>query len=169
MSRQPKMRVHIEFEGLRQDFEGSADEVLKAIITLLSRTYPTFEVARRLMFTPDLVRLSESLVGVVQIAPEGLLLTVDHDLPTDEAICLTLLGVYAASGLGKMDKDSMSPKELSKTTGKALRTVSNQLAWMVDEGLVRRVGRGEYQIGSPGIKRAEETIERLKADGRLKA
>ncbi|MFQ6076906.1 MAG: hypothetical protein ACE5Z5_12400 [Candidatus Bathyarchaeia archaeon] len=166
MGSQPKLRVHVEFDGHRQDFEGTADEVLKAFITFLNRTYPTFKVARRLMFTPDLVKLSETLVGVVEIAPEGLLLTSGRELPAEEAICLTLLGVYVASGLGKLDRESMSPRELSQTTGKALRTISNQLAWMVDEGIVRRVGRGEYQIGSRGIKRAEEIIQRIKSERR---
>ncbi|MEM3041462.1 MAG: hypothetical protein QXG97_05510, partial [Nitrososphaerota archaeon] len=54
--------------------------------------------------------------------------------------------------------DSLTALGLAKVTGKALKTVSNQVAWMVDDGLVERVGRGEYRITSLGIKRAQEII-----------
>jgi len=61
--------------------------------------------------------------------------------------------------------DSLSAAGLAKATGKALKTVANQVAWMVDEGLIERVGRGEYRITSRGIKRAEEIAVNLKKGG----
>jgi len=38
----------------------------------------------------------------------------------------------------------------------------NQLAWMVNDGIVDRVGRGEYRITSMGIKKTEEILKQLK-------
>jgi predicted transcriptional regulator len=56
----------------------------------------------------------------------------------------------------------LSTNELAKVTGKAMKTMFNQLAWMVNDGIVERVERGEYRLTSRGIKKTEEVIRQLK-------
>ncbi len=158
-----RLKVHLEGEGFREVFEGTADEVMKAMIAFLTRVYPTFDIAQRLTFAPDITQLSEKLTGIAQVAPEGLILLAGRELPAEEAVCITLLGAYVVNRLGKLGRESMSSSELSKTTGKALKTIVNQLALLVDDGMVERVGRGEYRITSMGIRHAEEILQRLKA------
>ena len=118
------------------------------------KVYPALEMARKLTFAPDLTRLSEALVGIVELTPEGVLLN-RRELSAEQAILICLLGGYVGYRLGRWESDSMSASVLSKVSGKALKTISNQIALMVDEGLVERVGRSEYRITSLGIKRAE--------------
>ena len=156
------LKVHVEFGDSKADFEGNPDDVTKAFLAFLSGTYPAFELAKRLTFTPDIAKLAENLVGIIEFSPEGLLVTF-QDLPAEEAILLSLIGAYLGYKFGKIGSDALSAVGLSKTTGKALKTVSNQLAWMVDDGLVERIGRGEYRITSAGIKRSEKIIQEIKA------
>jgi len=156
-----KLKIHVEFGELREDFEGNPDEVVRAFLTSLSKVYPSLELAKKLTFQPDLAKLAESLVGLVEFAPEGLLVQAG-EAPADEAIIISLVGGYVGYRLGKTGDDTSTADGLAKTTGKALKTVSNQLAWIVDDGLVERVERGKYRITSLGIKRFEQIAERLR-------
>jgi len=165
MSSQSNLKVHVEFGDAKADFEGNPDEVSKAFLTFLNKIYPAFELAQRLTFNPDLAKLTEGLVGILEFAPEGAFL-VFTELPAEEAIILSLIGVYIGNRLGRITNDAVSANGLSKMTGKALKTMSNQLAWMVDDGLVERVGRGEYRITSIGIKRSERILQELRTRGK---
>jgi len=159
----PRLRLHYEIGDTKGDLEGEADEVVRVLLIQLAKVFPQLELARKLSFNPDLVELSNSLVGVVEFAPDGLLLNA-KELPADEAIVVTLLGMFVGYKLGKVQSDSLPAMGLSKATGKALKTVSNQIAWMVDEGLIERVGRGEYRIASLGIKRGQSITAELKKE-----
>lgn len=162
MSSQQNLKIHVEFGEAKADFEGSPDAVTKEFLTFLNKVYPTFELAQKLIFNPDSAKLAEELVGVIKFTPEGAILEYTES-PADEAIILSLVGIYVGNKLGKIPNDSLSANGLSKMTGKALKTISNQLAWMVDDGLIERVGRGEYRITSVGIMRSEKTFQELKA------
>jgi hypothetical protein len=157
----PRLRLHFECGGFSGDIEGEVDDVVRALLLQLAKVFPSLELASKLSFNPDLVELSSSLVGVVEFAPDGLILNA-KDLPADEAIVVSLLGMYVGFRLGRVQSDSLPATGLARATGKALKTVSNQLAWMVDEGLVERVGRGEYRVASLGIKRAQAVAAELR-------
>ena len=161
----PKLRMHLEVGDVKVDLEGEADDVVRGLLTQLAKVFPSLELARKLSFNPDLAELSDSLAEVVEFAPEGLLLDA-KELPADEATVVTLLGMYVGYRLGKVQSESLPALGLAKATGKALKTVANQIAWMVDEGLVERVGRGEYCITSLGIKHAQSIILELKKGGK---
>ena len=161
----PRLRLHLEVGDVKVDLEGEADDVVRGLLAQLAKVFPSLELARKLSFNPDLAELSDSLTGVAEFAPEGLLLNA-KELPADEAIVVTLLGMYVGYRLGKVQSESLPALGLAKATGKALKTVANQIAWMVDEGLVERLGRGEYRTTSLGIKRAQSIILELKKEVR---
>jgi len=150
----PKLKLHLEIGETKVDLEGDPDTVTRGLLTQLAQVYPTLEMARRLTFVPDLAKLTEALTGIIEFTPEGVLLN-RRELSAEQAILICLLGGYVGYRLGKGASDCMSASVLSKVSGKALKTISNQIALMVDEGLVERVGRSEYRIISLGIKRAE--------------
>jgi DNA-binding MarR family transcriptional regulator len=118
-----------------------------------------------LVFKPDLIKLSQTLEGVIEYSPEGLILTSD-DLTSEEAIVLSLLGVYVGNKLGLSAEESVSVTQIATASGKASKTILNQLKSMIDDGLVERVGRGKYKIRSLGIKRAENVLQDVKMRGR---
>ena len=161
MSDRKKLRIHVEFEGLKEDYEGTPDEVIRALLVSLSQVYPSLELVKKLVFQPDLAVLADSLAGVVEFAPDGLLVLAG-EVPADEAMLVSLVGSYVGFRLGKLDDDTSSADELAKTTGKALKTISNQLAWMIDDGLVERVGRGKYRATSLGVKKFNQIVEKLR-------
>jgi hypothetical protein len=148
------LKIHIEYGEIQEDIEGPLDEVVRALFITLSRVYPSLEVAQQLIYQPDLMRLAESLVGLIQYTPEGMLMLVKR-ISSEDAIIISLVGTYVGYKLGKTEDRTNSARDLAKITRKALKTISNQLARMVDDGIVERVGRGEYQITSLGIKRFE--------------
>ena len=155
MTEQGKLKIHIEFEGLKEDYEGTPDDVVRALMVTLSKIYPSLELAKKLTFQPDLVQLAEGLVGLVEFAPEGLLVQAS-EISADDAIIISLVGSYVGYRMSKIGEDTNTADGLAKTCGKALKTISNQLAWIVDDGLVERVERGKYRITSLGIKRFEK-------------
>jgi predicted transcriptional regulator len=108
-----------------------------------------------------LVRLAESLIGFVEFAPEGVLV-LTRDVLSEEAIIISLVGSYVGYRLGRIEDEADSASGLAKSTGKALKTISNQLSWMVDDGLVERIERGKYRISSFGIKRFLRMTEKLR-------
>ncbi len=166
MGVEAKVKVHVEFQGAIIDFEGSAEEVFKAFTHFITQTYPSLSVVQKLVFTPDFLGIAESLKGCVELAPEGPLLIAGRELPAGEAMCLSLLGAYVGYKFDKLGKDTLSIDEITRTTGKAYKTVMNQLPWMIDEGLIERVGKGEYRITSKGIKRGQEIAGGLKTQGK---
>ena len=154
MDEKQKLKLHFEIDDLRVDLEGDSETVSREFLTQLATVLPSFSLARKLSFNPDLVELSEGLVGLVEFVPEGIILN-RRDLSAEQAILICLLGAYIACRLDRREADSMSASTLSKITGKALKTISNQITLMVDETLVEKVGKGEYRITTLGIKRAD--------------
>ncbi len=161
MSSTQKLKIHFEFGEIKVDLEGDPDRVTRELLNQLSKFYPALEIAKRLTFTPDLSKLSEALVGVIEFVPEGIILE-NRQLPAEQSILICLLGGYVGYKLGIKENDSMFVSSLSKCSGKALKTISNQIALMADEGSVEKIGKGEYRITSLGIKKVEAIIGGLK-------
>ena len=75
---------------------------------------------------------------------------------------LSLLGVYVGNKLGLSTEESVSVTQIATVSGKALKTILNKLKGKIDDGLVERVGRGEYKIKSLGIKEAKKVLQDVK-------
>lgn len=159
MSEGKTIKVHIEFGDIKVDFEGDVNQVFEAVIRFLSQIYPTLEILQRIVFSPDLTRLAENITGLVEITSDGPAIAQNIELPARSAICLALLGAYIGSKIGKLKKDTLSTVELSKLTGKARKTIINELPKLIDEGLIEKVSEGEYKITELGMRRTEDIIE----------
>ena len=157
-----KLKVQLEFGDAKAMFEGGVDDVFKALTRFLTQLYPNLEVARRITYSPDLTRLAEELVGIIELTPEGPIFASDLHLSAKEKMCLALLGAYVGERLGKLSKGSLSPNELSRITGKARKTISNELPRLITGGLVERTPEGECQITILGIREAEKIIRECK-------
>jgi len=153
-----KIKAHLEYEGLKVDMEGGPDEVFHAVVDFLNRVFPSLEVVSKVTFTVDLMKLMEEASQIVKIAPEGPILASGVKLTADDAITSSLVGAYVGYKLKKMPEPFLSIQDLSKIIGKAVKTVSNQIAGALKEGLVKKAGRGKYQITNVGIAHFQETI-----------
>lgn len=159
-----RIKAHLEYEGLKVDMEGGPDEVLHAVVDLLNRVFPSLEVVSKVTFTVDFMKLMEEASQIVKVAPEGPMLVSGIELTADDAITSSLVGAYVGYKLKKLPEPFLSIQDLSKITGKAVKTVRNQIAGALKEGIIKRAERGNYQITNMGIAHFQDTIiPRLKA------
>ncbi len=154
-----KIRVNVEYAELRTNFEGTVEDVTLALLDFLNTVHPAFPVAAQLMYTPDLVELGELLEGIIEYSSEGLML-LSPDLTADEAILTVLLGVYLGSKIKVLTENTISVNSIANISGKASKTILNQIKNMIDDGYIDRVGKGEYQIKNRGIKKIESILRK---------
>jgi DNA-binding transcriptional ArsR family regulator len=162
LSERRNVKAHLEFGDLKADFEGDADQVFESILRFLSQVCPAIELLQKIVYIPDLIDLMKTLSGVVEITPDGPAITLSVNLPTKSSVCLALLGAYVGNKIGKLQKDTLSISELSMLTGKAKKTISNEIPSLVENGLVEKASEGEYRITQLGIRKTKEIAEAVK-------
>jgi hypothetical protein len=164
VSGETRLRVQVEYGEVKANFEGSADEVFEAALRFLTQVCPNLEIIQNIAYTPDLVKISKELVGLLRVTAQGLIMSV-QDLPANKMICLALLGAYVGDRFGKLSKDTLSSNDLAVVTEKARKTVMNEMPRLMERGYVERTSEGEYLITTLGIRRTEEMIEEYNAGG----
>jgi hypothetical protein len=158
MSEQNKIRVHLEFGEVKADFEGDVNQVFEFTVRFLTEAYPGLEILHGIVYTPDLVKLATELVGHVEITAEGPILVSASELSAREAICIVLLGAHVGNRLGKITKGTLSSSDLATITGKARKTISNEVPRLAADGLVERTEEGEYKLTILGIRKTEDML-----------
>jgi hypothetical protein len=158
MSGQNKLRVHLEFGEVKADFEGDVNQVFESIVRFLTEVCPGLEVLRSIVYAPDLAKLATKLVGHVEITAEGPILVSRSELSAREAACIVLLGAHVGNKLGKLTKESLSSSDLARITGKARKTISNEVPGLVADGLVDRTEEGEFKLTILGIRKTEDML-----------
>lgn len=162
MSEKNRLKVHLEFGELKADFEGDVNQVLESILRFLAKICPAVEVVRKITYTPDIVSIINNVAGIMEITDEGPVINREINLSAKNAICLALLGAYIGNRIGKLQKDTLTVSDLSKLTGKARKTISNDIPDLIESGLVEKVSEGEYRITQLGIRRTEDIISMIK-------
>lgn len=143
--------------------EGDAEEAIREIVKFLSSVYPTYDVASKLIYTPDYTEILENVSEFVNFSPSGEAILLKQFSSTDAAIGAILLAADAAHKLGKRESNSLSVEELAKGLNKAEKTVRNTLSEMIKAGVVERVDKGTYRITAAGIRAINESVKALKA------
>jgi len=156
------VKVHLEYGEVKADFEGEAGQVFESILRFLSQICPAIGAAQKIIYTPNLAGIINSVVGILEITDEIPIVNPAINLSAKNAICLALLGAYIGNKIGKLRKDTLSINDLSKSTGKAKKTISNDIPKLIEGGLVEKVSEGEYRITQLGIRRSEEIINALR-------
>jgi len=148
--------------------EGDSDQVIREIIQFISRVCPPFDIALRLVWSPDYARMLEAISNLAKISSSGEIIITESVPSSDQAIGLALLCAHVANKLGKRASDEMSVEEISRTTAKAIKTVRNTLVQMLRVRLVERIGRGAYRISVNGIMELQEAAKELSENGNRK-
>lgn len=166
MSQKEGIKVHIEFGETQADFEGSPSEVIRAIMKFVETVYPAFATVKNLSLTIETEQLARNSAGIIGFGSEGAVIIIPKDrlskLSIRELIALHLVKAYLARTLGKSDRDSQSVDELLTAIGGRIGAMAGRLSEMVDEGLVARIGRGEYKITTFGLKQyLEQMLPRI--------
>jgi DNA-binding transcriptional ArsR family regulator len=158
MSGEKKLRISLEFGGVKADLEGDVNQVFEFIVRFLTGVYPGLEILRGIVYTPDLAKLATELMGRVEITAEGPILVSGSELSAREAICIVLLAAHVGNRLGKITKETLSSSDLAKITGKARKTISNEVPRLAADGLVERREEGEFKLTILGIKKTEDML-----------
>ncbi len=162
MNEQNKLKVHLEFGEAKVDLEGDVNQVFEAIVRFLTEVYPNLEILRNLVYTPDLTSLAAKLVGRIEITAEGPILVSGAELSARDAACIALLGAHVGNKLGKLTKETLSSGDLAKITGKARKTISNEVPKLITDGLAERTTEGEYKLTIQGIRKTEDMLTEKK-------
>ncbi|WP_309492524.1 hypothetical protein [Candidatus Hecatella orcuttiae] len=162
MAEKPSLKVHVELGEAKLDLEGSPEEVIKAFLQLVGRVYPAYRLVEGLTLTVDLEGLMKNLEGILAFTAEGPVILIPKDrlgrLSIRELIALHLTKAYVGNQVGRLERVSLSVDELLQAIGGRIGAMAGRLSEMVDEGLVVRIGRGEYKITTYGLKHFQENI-----------
>ena len=164
--KEKKLDVQLKCGDFEARFSGSIDEVIRCFFKFLSEVYPTYETLSQITITVDMEALLRELKDIMAVTPEGVVLLKPPEgvtLIDREMIGLHLIRVYVGKKLGLLDSDSLPMVDLLKFTGGKSGAIAGRLSEMVNEGLVERVGRGEYRTTTLGIKMImDSVIQRFK-------
>lgn len=162
MSKEERIfEVQLKCGDFEARFSGNIDEVIKGFFKFLSDIYPTYETLSRITITVDIEELLKNLRGVIAVTPEGVVLLKPPEgvtLITRETLGLHLIKAYVGKKFGLLESDSLPIVDLLKLTGDKPGAIAGRLSEMVNEGLVERVGRGEYRITTLGVKVFLDTV-----------
>lgn len=154
-----KVKLTVEVEGLTQTFEGPAEDAFNFLLNFLTKVYPAFHCASKLLYTPDLPALLDALSGYVKITEDGGFIFTRQPESTEQLIGAMLLASYIAGRMGLREKETLALDEIIQHSDKAPKTIRNTLAYMVKTNLVERVSKGEYKATVKGVKWMEDALK----------
>ncbi|MGP3667369.1 MAG: hypothetical protein ACKD6N_00715 [Candidatus Bathyarchaeota archaeon] len=165
------IRVYLECGELKLSFEGSVEDVTRALMEFLSKHYPSYSLIKNLVISVDFEELLKKIEGIIGISSEGVFLLIPKEklvkqLSLRERILLHLLKAYIGYELKVSDKLSLSVDELLRITGSGTGALAGRLSELSDDGLIERIGRGEYKVTTLGLKHLmEEVLPKIKSEG----
>jgi len=165
------IRVYLECGELKLNFEGSVEDVIRALMEFLSKHYPSYDLIKKLVISVDLEELLKKIEGIIGISTEGAVLLIPKEklvkqLSLRERILLHLLRAYIGYQLKISDKQSLSVDELLRITGSGTGALAGRLSELSDDGFIERIGRGEYKVTTLGLKHlVEEVLPKIKLEG----
>jgi len=162
MSKESKLRVHMEHGDFKHTFEGEPEKVLKAISQYIAQILPAYDAASKLIYSPDYTQLLDEVSNFVNLTRDGQPILLRSDLSTDQALGVILLANQVAFKVGKKSTDEVMIEVIAKTIGKAPKTIQNMLTEMSKVGVIERVGKGSYRLTTTGTKEVQEMLKTLR-------
>jgi hypothetical protein len=153
-----QVKVQIEVNGMRYEASGSAQEIIPQILQFLSQAVPTYDLAKKLVFIPDLAGLADKISEFAKMTNTGQLLLTSNDLPADKSVLIVLFMAHLAGKMGKRDADSLSIEEIATGVGKAPKTIRNVIVELQKSGVIDRADRGRYRITSKGLMELQNSV-----------
>ena len=153
-----QIRVQIEVNGVRYDGSGSVQEIVPQILQFLSQAVPAYDLAKKLVYVPDLASLADKISEFAKMTNTGQLLLVRNGLPAERAILIVLFMAHLAGKMGKRDGDALSIEEIATGVGKAPKTIRNVIVELQKSGLIDRAERGKYLVTSKGLMDLENSL-----------
>jgi len=153
-----QVRVKIDVGEMHYEGAGSVDEIVPQVMQFLIHAVPGYDIARKLIYLPDLAGLADKVSEFARMTTTGQLLLTRINLPAERAITVLLFMAQLANRMGKRQSDSLSIEEISTGIGRAPKTIRNVLVQVQRLGLIGRADRGRYRITSKGLMELERSL-----------
>jgi len=153
------VKVQIDIDGVHFESSGSAEELVPQILQFVSKTIPTYDLARNLIYVPDLANLADRVSEFAKMTNDNQLLLIKNTLPADKSISIVLFMAHLASKFAKRATDSLNTEEIAIAVSKATKTIRNTIVNMQKAGLIERTDRGNYRITQKGLMELENSLK----------
>lgn len=153
-----RVKVQIDVNGMRYEGSGTTEEILPQILQFLAQAVPTYNLARKLIYVPDLAGLLDRISDVAKMTNTGQLLLTRHDLPADRAISVILFMAHLAAKTGKRENDSLSIEAIAVGVSRAPKTIRNMIVALQKSNQIERTDRGRYRITPKGLMQLETSL-----------
>jgi hypothetical protein len=150
-----QIKIQVEVNGLHYEASGSIEEIVPQLLQFLSQAVPTYDLAKRLVFVPDLAGLTDKVSDFAKMTATGQLLLTRNDIPADRAISILLFMAHLAGKMRKRESDSLSIEEIATGVGKAPKTIRNVIVELQKSALIDRTDRGKYRVTQKGLMQLE--------------
>jgi hypothetical protein len=160
-----RVKVQIDVDGMYYEGIGSVEEIVPQVMQFLIQAVPAYDVAKKLVYVPDLAGLADKVSDFARMTSTGQLLLTRINLPAEKAIAVLLFMAQLAGKMGKRESDSMSIEEISTGIGRAPKTIRNVLVQLQRSSQIDRADRGRYRITSKGLMDLERSLAELGRGG----
>lgn len=160
-----QVKVQIDVDGMHYEGSGSVEEIVPQVMQFLIQAVPAYDVAKKLVYVPDLAGLADKVTDFARMTSTGQLLLTRINLPAEKAITVLLFMAQLAGKMGKRASDSLSIEEISTGIGRAPKTIRNVLVQLQRSGQIDRADRGRYRITSKGLMELERSLVELRGGG----
>ena len=153
------VKVQIDIDGIHFESSGSAEELVPQILQFVSHTIPTYDLARKLIYLPDLAGLADKVSEFAKMTNNNQLLLTKGSLPAEKSILIVLFMGHLASKFARRPTDSLNTEEIATAVSKAPKTIRNTIVNMQKAALIERTDRGNYRITQKGLMELENSLQ----------
>jgi predicted transcriptional regulator len=154
-----QVKVQIDIDGIHFESSGTAEELIPQILQFVSHTIPTYDLARKLMYVPDLAGMADRVSEFAKMTNSSQLLLTQNELPAERSISIVLFMAHLAAKFAKRPSDSLNIEEIATAVSKAPKTIRNTIVNMQKTGLIERTDRGNYRITQKGLMDLEDSLK----------
>jgi len=160
-----QIKIQIDLDGLHYEGSGTGEEIIPQVMQFLTQSLPAYDLAKKLVYVPDLATIADKISGLARMTNTGQLLLTAINLPAEKAITVLLFMAQLAGKIGKREGDALTIEEISTGVGRAPKTIRNVLVQLQRLGLIDRAGRGKYRITPKGLMELERYLTELQSGG----
>ena len=154
-----QVKVQIDIDGIHFESSGTAEELIPQILQFVSHTIPTYDLARKLMYVPDLAGLADRVSEFAKMTNSSQLLLTQNELPAERSVSIVLFMAHLAAKFAKRPSNSLNIEEIATAVSKAPKTIRNTIVNMQKTGLIERTDRGNYRITQKGLMDLEDSLK----------
>jgi Holliday junction resolvasome RuvABC ATP-dependent DNA helicase subunit len=159
------VKIQIDVEDMHFEGTGAVEEIVPQVMQFLIQAVPAYDIAKKLIYIPDLAGLADRVSEFARMTNTGQLLLTRINLPAEKAITILLFMAQLAGKMGKREGDSLTIEEISTGVGRAPKTIRNVLVQLQRAGFIDRADRGRYRITSKGLMELERSLTEVQSGG----